>query len=97
MASQVEERVKERRRDTVMELQTRIADTYGDAQVGRTVAVLVEGFDQREQCWFGRSAADAPDIDPRVFFATEEPVEPGEFVNVRITDRLDWDLLGERV
>ncbi|MBP3435110.1 MAG: 30S ribosomal protein S12 methylthiotransferase RimO [Clostridia bacterium] len=97
MPSQVEERVKERRRDTVMELQTRIADTYGDAQVGRTVEVLVEGFDQREQCWFGRSAADAPDIDPRVFFATEEPVEPGEFVNVRITDRLDWDLLGERV
>lgn len=97
MAEQVEESVKERRRDIVMELQTRIADAYSDAQVGRTVTVLVEGFDRREQCWFGRSAADAPDIDPRVFFATEEPVEPGEFVDVRITDRLDWDLLGERV
>ena len=97
MAQQVEESVKERRRDIVMELQTRLADAYGDAQVGRTVSVLVEGFDQREQCWFGRSAADAPDIDPRVYFATEEPVEPGKFVDVRITDRLDWDLLGERV
>ena len=97
MADQVEECVKQRRRDAVMELQTRIADASGDAQIGKTVAVLVEGFDQREQCWFGRSAADAPDIDPRVFFATELPVEPGEFVDVRITDRLDWDLLGERV
>ena len=97
MAQQVEESVKERRRDMVMELQTRLADAYGDAQVGRTVSVLAEGFDRREQCWFGRSAADAPDIDPRVYFATEEPVEPGEFVDVRITDRLDWDLLGERV
>ncbi len=97
MADQVDEQVKEQRRDIVMGLQTRLADAYNDAQVGRTVEVLVEGFDRREQCWFGRSAADAPDIDPRIFFATEDEVLPGEFVNVRITDRLDWDLLGERV
>ncbi len=97
MEGQIDERVKERRRDTVMELQTRIADAYGDAQVGRTMTVLVEAFDRETQCWFGRSTADAPDIDPKVFFATEEPVEPGDFVEVRITHRLDWDLLGERV
>lgn len=97
MADQVEEEVKQRRRDIVMELQTRLADECGEAQIGKTVTVLVEGFDRLEKCWFGRSAADAPDIDPRVFFATTEPVEPGEFVDVRITGRLDWDLLGERV
>lgn len=97
MADQVEEEVKQRRRDIVMELQTRLADECGEAQIGKTVTVLVEGFDRLEKCWFGRSAADAPDIDPRVSFATTEPVEPGEFVDVRITGRLDWDLLGERV
>ncbi len=97
MADQVDEQVKEQRRDTVMELQTRIADAHGDSQIGQTVTVLVEGYDPRERCWFGRTAADAPDIDPRVFFTAKEPLQPGDFVNVHITDRLDWDLLGERV
>ncbi len=97
MADQVEEQVKENRRDTVMELQTRIADAHGDAQIGKTVTVLVEGYDPRERCWFGRTAADAPDIDPRIFFTAKEPLQAGDFADVRITDRLDWDLLGERV
>lgn len=97
MPLQVAEDVKERRRDTVMELQTRIADVHGDAQVGKTVTVLVEGFDREVQCWYGRSAADAPEIDPKVFFGTEEPVQAGEFVQVRITHRFDWDLVGERI
>ncbi len=97
MADQVPQDVKERRRDIVMELQTRIADAYGDAQVGKTVTVLAEGFDRYAQCWFGRSAADAPDIDPKVFFSTDRPVQPGDWVEVRITDRIDWDLVGERI
>lgn len=97
MPDQVPQEVKERRRDTVMELQTRVADVYSDAQVGQTVEVLVEAFDRYAECWFGRSAADAPDIDPKVFFSTEQPVKPGDLVQVRITDRLDWDLLGERL
>ncbi len=97
MDGQIDEDIKERRRDTVMELQTRIADAYHDSRVGETVTVLVEGFDRYAECWFGRSAADAPDIDPKVFFSTATPVALGEFVEVKITDRLDWDLVGERV
>lgn len=97
MPDQVPQAIKEQRRDTVMELQTRIADAHSDAQVGQVVEVLVESFDRYAECWFGRSAADAPDIDPKVFFSTDRPVQPGDLVQVRITDRLDWDLVGERV
>lgn len=97
LPEQVEDEVKARRRDIVMALQTRIADAYNDALVGKTVEVLVEGFDDEMCCWYGRSAADAPDIDPKVYFGTDRPVEAGEMVAVKITNRLDWDVLGERV
>ena len=57
--------------------------------------MLVEGFDRYAECWFGRSAADAPDIDGKVFFTSRRSMRPGEFVSVRITDVMDWDLMGE--
>ncbi len=99
---QVPEKVKQRRRDILMDQQTRIADRWLDAQVGKTVKVLVESFDRYAECWFGRTAADAPDIDGKVFFAqpTDQngkriAVCPGDFVAVNIFDRMDWDLIGE--
>ncbi len=97
LPSAVPQDVKEHRRDVVMELQTRMADAYQDAQVGRIVPVLVESFDRYAECWFGRSPADAPEIDAKVFFSAKRPVKPGDLVDVQITDRLDWDLVGELV
>ncbi len=97
MPNQVPEKVKARRRDIVMQSQERIADAYNEAQIGKTVEVLVESFDRYAECWFGRTYADAPDIDTKVFFTTKTRVEPGEFVKVTITDCMDWDLVGERV
>jgi len=97
MPGQIPETVKSRRRDIVMQTQERIADAYNQAQLGKTLDVLVESFDRYAECWFGRSAADAPDIDGKVFFTTKTRVAPGDLIRVRITDCLDWDLLGERV
>lgn len=51
-----------------MEEQARIAGEYNQSQVGRTIPVLVESYDRYAECWFGRSPADAPDIDGKVFF-----------------------------
>lgn len=100
--NQVPEKKKARRRDILMDQQTRIADRWLDGRIGETVEVLVESFDRYAECWFGRTAADAPDIDGKVFFAqpTDEngkriAVAPGDFVNVKIFDRMDWDLIGE--
>ena len=97
MPDQVPEKVKARRRDIVMRSQERVADEYNQSQIGKTVTVLVEAYDRYGECWFGRTAGDAPDIDTKVFFTTATRVAPGDMVPVRITDCMDWDLLGERV
>ena len=99
MPDQVPQKVRERRRDIVMDEQMRVVDAYNNAQVGQTFEVLVESFDRYAECWFGRSAGDAPDIDGKVFFTCPDGVrpKPGTFVNVHITDTMDWDLMGEYV
>jgi len=98
LPGQIEEEEKQRRRDIVMEEQTRISDAYNQAQVGKTIPVLVESFDRYAECWFGRSEGDAPDIDGKVFFSCPRgAVQPGRLVQVNITDAMDWDLMGEYV
>lgn len=97
MPGQLPDEVKQRRRDVVMELQARIAADYQQEQVGKTVEVLVESFDKYAECWFGRTHADAPDIDGKVFFTAKRRVRPGDMVQVRITEAMDWDLVGEQV
>ena len=97
MPDQVPEDVKERRRDIVMQQQDRISQEWLEAQIGKTVTVLVESFDKYAECWFGRTQADAPDIDGKVFFTTEKSVCPGDLVQVEISDYMDWDLIGECV
>ena len=68
-----------------------------EEQIGKTVEVLVESFDRYAECWFGRTYADAPDIDTKVFFTTKTRVVPGDFVQVQVTDCLEFDLVGERI
>ena len=95
LPDQIPDKVKCRRRDIVMEEQSRISDAYNEQQVGRTLTVLVESFDKYAECWFGRTEGDAPDIDGKVFFAATRRVQPGDFVQIKITDTMDWDLIGE--
>ena len=92
----VEEKEKLRRRDIIMQEQSLVADRYNRSRVGKTLTVLVESYDRYAECWFGRSEADAPDIDCKVFFpAKRGEVRPGDFVRVQVTGVLDWDLTGE--
>ncbi len=95
MPDQVPDEVKNRRRDIVMEEQSRISDRHNETMIGRTLTVLVESFDKYAECWFGRSEGDAPDIDGKVFFIPTRRVSPGDFVEVTVTDTMDWDLIGE--
>ncbi|MGN0171532.1 MAG: 30S ribosomal protein S12 methylthiotransferase RimO [Acutalibacteraceae bacterium] len=96
MPDQLPTEVKEHRRDIVMQQQERIASQWLSSQIGKTVTVLVESYDRYAQCWFGRSAADAPDIDGKVFFSAEKKdMQPGDMVEVKIIDCMDWDLMGE--
>ena len=95
MTEQLEDEVKFRRRDIVMEEQARISDACNEAMIGKKVTVLVESFDRYAECWFGRTEGDAPDIDGKVFFTATRPVQPGDMVEVEIIDTMDWDLIGE--
>ncbi len=98
LPDQIPEDVKQRRRDIVMEEQQRVSDRYNEQQIGKTVTVLVESYDRYAECWFGRSEADAPDIDGKVFFpAPAGTVHPGDMRRIKITDTMDWDLMGEMV
>ena len=63
--------------------------------IGKELEVLVEGYDTYIKHFYGRSYADAPDIDCKVFFTSDKKLKSGEFVNVKIIDTLEMDLLGE--
>lgn len=96
MPNGADEREKQRRRDIVMEMQTRILDDLNKKQTGKIIDVLVESYDRYAGCWFGRSAADAPDIDGKVFFTCPAgKVRAGDIIKVRIDGIVDWDLMGE--
>ena len=75
-------------------LQSGIMDDYNASMMGQTVEILVDGYDEEFEQYFGRTYADSPDIDGRVWIASEEPVPEGEFVKVCIDAVIDGDLSG---
>ena len=81
-----------------MEQQDLIMQKKCEAMVGKRVTVMVEGFDRYAGSFFGRSAADAPEIDGKVFFtSSKNRMNAGSMVEVEITDYMECDLLGEMV
>lgn len=97
LMEQVEEEERRYRANAIMEQQQYVMEAYNNTRLDTEVEVLVEGFDRYAECYFGRSAADAPEVDPNVFFTAERKVTPGEFVKVKVTDILDCDLIGDLV
>ena len=75
-------------------LQSRIMDDYNAALIGKTLEVLVDGYDEEAEQFYGRTYADSPDIDGRVWLASEEPLREGTFVQVQIDGIVDGDLTG---
>ncbi len=92
-----DEEIAQRRADLVAELQSRIMDDYNDSLMGKTVEVLVEGYDRLAECQFGRTYADSPEIDGMVFFTAQQRFRAGQFVMVTIEDTMDGNLIGTAV
>lgn len=90
---QIPEEVRQRRAEIIMELQMSAAFDFAARCTGRTLEVLVEGQEEDGR-WFGRSYMDAPDIDTRVYFQSDESYQPGDYVPVLITDTYEYDLIG---
>lgn len=97
MENQLDEEVKARRAEVIMDEQFLSAEIYNKSQVGKIIEVVVEGFDKYAECFFGRSAADAPDIDPKVFFTADKGYNTGDFIKVRVDDYMEYDLIGTAV
>lgn len=95
LPDQLDQEEKERRAGIIAEQQMDITEEKGEAIIGKTVEVLVEGFDCYAECWFGRSYMDAPDVDGKIFFtAPEKRPTLGSFVQVKIEDCMEGDLTG---
>ena len=75
-------------------LQSGIMDDYNASMVGKTLEVLVDGYDEEYEQFFGRTFADSPEIDGRVWIASQEPLHEGDFVMVQIDGTQDGDLMG---
>ena len=94
---QIDEDVKQERYDTLMAIQLEISAELQAEKVGDFITVLVEGYDPVAEACYGRSVADAPEIDGKVFIVGKKRYEAGSFLEVRITDAMDYDLIGEAV
>lgn len=94
--NQVEQQVKARRMELIMEDQYVIAAEKNEEKIDSVVEVLIEGWDDYIKCYFGRSTADAPEIDGKVFFTSDVQLCIGDYVFVQINDCLEYDLLGEK-
>ena len=86
-----------RRAEIAVDVQSDVIDGYNESLLGTEREVLCEGFDRQAQMFHGRSYAESPEIDGRIWFSSEEEPEPGDFVTVRLTGVMDGELTGERV
>ena len=95
LPDQIDEQIKQDRYDELMAIQLEIHEKLNEAKIGKTVTVLCEGFDPVAETCFGRSEADAPEIDGKVYFTAKKRPAEGEFVTVKVTEAIDYDLFGE--
>ena len=96
MLNRVDTEEAKRRAELVMEVQSQVMDQFNDSRMGDTVEVLCDGWDGQSMSYVGRSYAESPGIDGNIYFTSDQPVEAGDFVRVRITGAMDGELTGER-
>ncbi len=91
---QVDPEVRYRRAELIMEIQMEIMAQQNEQLVDTDVEVVVEGYDRYASSYFGRTAADAPDIDGKIFFMCGHKLAIGQYLPVHVDDVLDYDLIG---
>lgn len=97
MKDQIDEETKLERRDELMELQQEISRDLNERMYGIETDVMIEGYVPGENVFIGRGYGDAPEVDGFIFVSTDEPLETGSFIRVRITGCSDYDLTGEMI
>lgn len=95
MEDQIDEEEKEFRRDSVLNTQSSISLDRNQARVDKIYEVLIEGYDEHSGLFYGRSYAEAPDVDGKIFVKTREKLSAGEYYPVKITMAYSYDCMGE--
>ena len=85
------------RAEIVAELQSRIMDEYNEGKLGEVMEVICDGYAREEESYYGRTYADSPEIDGKIWFRSEKPVHTGSFVQVLVDDIADGELFGKVV
>ena len=86
-----------RRAELIGDIQSEIMDEFNDSRLGDVETVLCDGFDSKAMSYVGRTYAESPEIDGRVYFESEREIVAGEFVRVKLTGTMDGELTGEVV
>ena len=94
---QIDEEVRAHRAEIIMEQQTEVSAEKNAAKIGQRMTAVVEGYDKWAECYFGRTMADAPDIDGKIFIRSDRALKLGEYITVEVFDTMDFDLLAEEV
>ncbi len=97
MDNQIDDRIKQRRVEVLMNSQYNIVKEKNESFIGKTFKVIADRFDDQQSMYFGRSYMDAPEIDSGIWFVSEKEHKPGEFVNVKIENFDEYDLIGREV
>jgi len=97
MKGQITKKVKVQRQKELMKLQQQISKKRGEEKVGRTIRVMIEGKLPEDDIFIGRSYMDAPNVDGFVFVHSKDSYLSGEFVDVKITQAKEYDLVGEAI
>lgn len=93
---QLAEEEKKNRQELIMIDQVAVSEELNSKKVGKVFEVLVEGHDNIIKQYYGRTYGDSAEIDGKVFFTSKEKLAAGEFVDVEITDYMEYDLYGEK-
>lgn len=92
---QIDEAVKERRADVIMDIQYSVTENANKAKIGRVYKAVVDYKDGDN--YIGRSYLDSPEIDSGIIIHSDKEIAVGSFINVKITDYNGYDLIGEKV
>lgn len=95
MSNRVDTAEAQHRAELVAEVQSRVMDAFNESRLGDVTEVLCDGFDEQSMLFVGRSYAESPDIDGRIYFSADREVRAGEFVPVRLTGTMDGEPVGE--
>ena len=95
--NQVDEETKQKRLDALMTLQQEISLELNREKIGSIVEVIAEGYDEESFLFYGRSRGDSIEVDGKVYFGTENEIEPGDIIRVKILDADEYDLTGQAI